>query len=64
MPKKNKTGTIKKFKSFYLPLSPRIHKFRGYNGMLVFTRSMGLLLGAIAVDLAAIGIINIFGLGN
>jgi len=32
--------------------------------MLVFTRSMGLLLGAIAVDLAAMGIINIFGLGN
>jgi multiple antibiotic resistance protein len=28
--------------------------------MLVFTRLMGLLLGAIAVDLAATGIINIF----
>jgi multiple antibiotic resistance protein len=40
--------------------SRRIHKFIGYNGMLVFTRLMGLLLGAIAVDLAATGIINIF----
>ncbi len=44
--------------------SRRIHKFIGYNGMLVFTRLMGLLLGAIAVDLAATGIINIFGLGK
>jgi multiple antibiotic resistance protein len=44
--------------------SRRIHKFVGYNGMLVFTRLMGLLLGAIAVDLAATGIINIFHLSN
>ena len=44
--------------------SRRIHTFIGYNGMLVFTRLMGLLLAAIAVDLAAAGIINIFGLAN
>jgi len=30
--------------------------------MLVFTRLMGLLLAALAVDLTATGIINIFGL--
>lgn len=42
--------------------SRRIHKFIGYNGMLVFTRLMGLLLAALAVDLTATGIINIFGL--
>jgi multiple antibiotic resistance protein len=41
--------------------SRRIHKFIGYNGMLVFTRLMGLLLAALAVDLTATGIINIFG---
>jgi multiple antibiotic resistance protein len=38
----------------------RIHKLIGYNGMLVFTRLMGLLLAALAVDLTATGIINIF----
>jgi len=37
-----------------------IHKIIGYNGMLVFTRLMGLLLAALAVDLTATGIINIF----
>jgi multiple antibiotic resistance protein len=42
--------------------SRRLHKFIGYNGMLVFTRLMGLLLAALAVDLTAAGIINIFGL--
>ena len=42
--------------------SRRLHKFIGYNGMLVFTRLMGLLLAALAVDLTAKGIINIFGL--
>jgi len=40
--------------------SRRIHKLIGYNGMLVFTRLMGLLLAALAVDLTALGIINIF----
>jgi multiple antibiotic resistance protein len=40
--------------------SRRIHKFIGYNGMLVFTRLMGLLLAALAVSLTSIGIINIF----
>jgi multiple antibiotic resistance protein len=38
----------------------RIHKLIGYNGMLVSTRLMGLLLAALAVDLTATGIINIF----
>src|SRR5690606_17065678 len=33
--------------------SRRIHKFIGYNGMLVFTRLMGLLLAALAVDLTS-----------
>jgi len=42
--------------------SRRLHKFIGYNGMLVFTRLMGLLLAALAVNLTATGIINIFGL--
>ena len=40
--------------------SRRISKLIGYNGMLVFTRLMGLLLAALAVDLIARGIINIF----
>lgn len=40
--------------------SRRIHKLIGYNGMLVFTRLMGLLLAALAVDLTSTGIINIF----
>ncbi len=40
--------------------SRRIHKFIGYNGMLVFTRLMGLLLAALAVDLTSTGIIDIF----
>ncbi|MDD3247457.1 MAG: MarC family protein [Methanosarcina sp.] len=47
---------------FVFLFSRRIHKFIGYNGMLVFTRLMGLLLAALAVDLTATGIINIFGL--
>ncbi|HEY3363217.1 MAG TPA: MarC family protein [Methanosarcina sp.] len=40
--------------------SRRIHKLIGYNGMLVFSRLMGLLLAALAVSLTSIGIINIF----
>jgi multiple antibiotic resistance protein len=40
--------------------SRRIHKFIGYNGMLVFTRLMGLLLAALAVNLTATGIISMF----
>jgi multiple antibiotic resistance protein len=40
--------------------SRRIHKLIGYNGMLVFTRLMGLLLAALAVKLTSTGIINIF----
>jgi multiple antibiotic resistance protein len=40
--------------------SRRIHKIIGYNGVLVFTRIMGLLLAALAVDLTATGIIQIF----
>jgi multiple antibiotic resistance protein len=36
--------------------SRRINKFIGYNGMLVFTRVMGLLLAALAVNLTVIGI--------
>lgn len=40
--------------------SRKINDYIGYNGMLVFTRLMGLLLAALAVDLAATGIINIF----
>ncbi|AKB18463.1 MULTISPECIES: MarC family protein [unclassified Methanosarcina] len=47
---------------FIFLFSRRIHKFIGYNGMLVFTRLMGLLLAALAVDLTATGIISIFGL--
>jgi multiple antibiotic resistance protein len=44
--------------------SRRLHKFIGYNGMLVFTRLMGLLLAALAVDLTSTGLINIFNLTN
>jgi len=44
--------------------SRKIHTFIGYNGMLVFTRLMGLLLAAIAVDMAAKGITDIFNLAN
>jgi multiple antibiotic resistance protein len=40
--------------------SRRIHKLIGYNGMLVFTRLMGLLLAALAVNLTATGIISMF----
>ena len=41
-------------------ISRSIHKLIGHNGMLVFTRLMGLLLAALAVHLTATGIINIF----
>lgn len=40
--------------------SRKINQLIGYNGMLVFTRVMGLLLAALAVGLIATGIINIF----
>jgi multiple antibiotic resistance protein len=40
--------------------SRRIDKLIGYNGMLVFTRVMGLLLAALAVNLTATGILNMF----
>jgi multiple antibiotic resistance protein len=40
--------------------SRRINKFIGYNGMLVFTRLMGLLLAALAVDLTVTGIVDLF----
>lgn len=39
--------------------SRKINQLIGYNGMLVFTRVMGLLLAALAVGLIATGIINI-----
>jgi len=39
--------------------SRRIHKLIGYNGMLVFTRLMGLFLAALAVDLFSTGALNI-----
>jgi multiple antibiotic resistance protein len=49
------------FVTLYIFLfSRRIHKVIGYNGMLVFTRLMGLLLAALAVDLTAKGIMAIF----
>jgi multiple antibiotic resistance protein len=44
--------------------SRMIHKFLGYNGMLVFTRLMGLLLAALAVDLISTGIIDIFNIAK
>jgi len=47
---------------FIFLFSRSLHKLIGYNGMLVFTRLMGLLLAALAVHLTAEGIINIFGL--
>jgi len=40
--------------------SRRINKLVGYNGMLVFTRVMGLLLAALAVNLTVTGITNMF----
>jgi multiple antibiotic resistance protein len=47
--------------SLYIFLFSRsIHRFIGYNGMLVFSRLMGLMLAAIAVDLACMGIIDMF----
>ena len=38
----------------------RIYKYIGYTGMLVFTRLMGLLLAAMAVNFIATGIWNIY----
>jgi multiple antibiotic resistance protein len=40
--------------------SRRINKLIGNNGMLVLTSLMGLLLAALAVDLIARGITNMF----
>ncbi|MCQ6962299.1 MarC family protein [Methanolobus chelungpuianus] len=40
--------------------SRRIYKFVGYTGMLVFTRLMGLLLAALAVNFVATGIWNTY----
>lgn len=40
--------------------SRKIHKLVGYTGMLVFTRIMGLLLAALAVDFITTGIWNIY----
>lgn len=40
--------------------SRRVYKFLGYTGMLVFTRLMGLLLAAMAVNFIALGIWNIY----
>jgi multiple antibiotic resistance protein len=45
---------------FIFLFSRRINKIIGYNGMLVFTRLMGLLLAAVAVGLIARGVIDIF----
>ena len=45
---------------FIFLFSRRINKILGYNGMLVFTRLMGLLLAAVAVGLIARGVIDIF----
>ena len=45
---------------YIFQFSRGIHKLIGYNGMLVFTRLMGLLLAALAVDLTVKGIINIY----
>jgi multiple antibiotic resistance protein len=40
--------------------SRRIYKLLGYTGMLVFTRLMGLLLAAMAVNFIATGLWNIY----
>jgi multiple antibiotic resistance protein len=40
--------------------SRRIYKFMGYTGMLVFTRLMGLLLAALAVNFIATGLWNTY----
>jgi multiple antibiotic resistance protein len=53
------------FLCLYIFLSSRgIHKFIGHNGMLVFTRLMGLLLAALAINLIATGIIGLFHLAG
>ena len=44
----------------FFHFSRRIYKFLGYTGMLVFTRLMGLLLAAMAVNFIALGIWNIY----
>jgi multiple antibiotic resistance protein len=40
--------------------SRRLYKLMGYTGMLVFTRIMGLLLAAIAIEFITTGILNLF----
>lgn len=44
----------------FFHFSRRIYKFLGYTGMLVFTRLMGLLLAAMAVNFITQGIWNIY----
>lgn len=44
----------------FFHFSRRIYKFLGYTGMLVFTRLMGLLLAAMAVNFITMGIWNIY----
>ncbi|MEZ5336417.1 MAG: MarC family protein [Methanolobus sp.] len=44
----------------FFHFSRRIYKFLGYTGMLVFTRLMGLLLAAMAVNFIAVGLWNIY----
>ncbi|MFP4655905.1 MAG: MarC family protein, partial [Methanohalobium sp.] len=44
---------------FIFLFSRKIYNFLGYTGMLVFTRIMGLLLAAIAIDFVTTGILNI-----
>lgn len=44
---------------FIFLFSRKIYKLLGYTGMLVFTRIMGLLLAAIAIDFVTTGILNI-----
>jgi len=40
--------------------SRRIYKYIGYNGMLVFTRIMGLFLAALAVNFVTTGIWSVY----
>ncbi|WP_292486651.1 MarC family protein [Methanohalobium sp.] len=47
--------------TFYVFIfSRRLYKIMGYTGMLVFTRIMGLLLAAIAIEFITTGILNLF----
>lgn len=44
----------------FFHFSRRIYKLLGYTGMLVFTRLMGLLLAAMAVNFISVGLWNIY----